>query len=118
MSIVPAIGATCLGIVIGYLVRYFVRRFKNYTPKALSSVVSIILGGGVVKFLSTDQLAWWFYPIGLLIGFMVYSIIGTVVYGSRVEGLWYTRPRGLLAYFLKIGVLIGVWIYLYLRFSR
>lgn len=32
---VPAIGATCLGVVIAYLVRYFIRRFSNFGAGAL-----------------------------------------------------------------------------------
>jgi glycopeptide antibiotics resistance protein len=74
-TIVPAIGTTCLGIVIGWLVRYFIRRFKKFSPSILSSVITIILGGAALKFLSVDKSTLWFYPIGLLIGFVVYQVI-------------------------------------------
>ncbi|HCJ67087.1 MAG TPA: hypothetical protein DHV62_07135, partial [Elusimicrobia bacterium] len=66
MSIIAVVGSLSLGIVIGWLVRYFIRRFKSFTPKALGSVVSIIAGGAVIKFLEADKSVWWFYPIGLL----------------------------------------------------
>jgi hypothetical protein len=76
--VIPAIGATSLGIVIGWLVRFFIWRFKTFSPSVLSSVISILLGGAVTKFLSHDENVWWFYPIGLLIGFVVYQIIATI----------------------------------------
>ncbi|MBI4521938.1 MAG: hypothetical protein HY701_13960 [Gemmatimonadetes bacterium] len=75
MSNVPAVGAFALGIVIGWLVRYFVRRFSTFTPQVLGTVVSIMLGGAVVKFLEADKVVWWFYPIGLLAGFIIYTAL-------------------------------------------
>lgn len=75
MSIVIAVGATCFGIVIGLLVRYFLRRFETYTPQILGTVISIIAGGSAVSFFDTNKSAIWFYPIGLLIGFISYSIV-------------------------------------------
>ena len=75
MDVVPALGALSLGIVIGWLVRYFIRRFKEFGPQALGLVVSIMLGGAVVKFLEADRTVWWFYPIGLLLGFVLYTVV-------------------------------------------
>lgn len=75
MSIVAAIGSLSLGIVVGWLVRYFIRRFKSFTPKALGSVVSLIVGGAITSFLEADKSVWWFYPIGLLVGFAAYTVI-------------------------------------------
>jgi hypothetical protein len=77
MSVVPPIGAMCLGIVIGWLVRFFIWRFETFSPSVLSSVISILLGGGITRFLSADPNVWWFYPIGLLVGFVVYQVIAT-----------------------------------------
>lgn len=72
---IPAIGATALGIVVGWLVRYFIRRFTTWTPSILGSVITITLGGAAIKFLDNDKTVLWFYPIGLLIGFVIYQII-------------------------------------------
>jgi hypothetical protein len=55
MTIVPAIGSTRLGIVVGWLIRYFLRRFRPFNPKILGSIVGIMLGGTVVGFLETDE---------------------------------------------------------------
>ena len=84
---VPAIGSTSLGIVIGWLVRYFLFRFKKFDRNVLSSVVTILLGGVVLKFLSTDKSVIWFYPIGLLIGFVVYTVTAVIaIRKSPVQG--------------------------------
>jgi len=79
-NVVPSIGSTCLGIVIGWLVRFFIWRFKQFSPSVLSAVVSVILGGAVAKYLgpTNDPNVWWFYPIGLLVGFVVYHILATL----------------------------------------
>jgi NhaP-type Na+/H+ or K+/H+ antiporter len=77
-NVVPALGSTSLGVVIGWLVRYFIRRFKKFTPSVLSTVVSLTFGGVAVKFLDADRSIVWFYPIGVLLGFVAYHIIATM----------------------------------------
>src|ERR1051325_549006 len=79
MATIPAIGAACLGIVIGWLVRFFIRRFDKFNPQVLGSVISIVAGGAVVRFLETDSTVWWFYPIGLFLGFVLYTAVAVVV---------------------------------------
>jgi hypothetical protein len=79
----PAIGGTSLGIVVGWLVRYFIRRFSTFGPAVLSSVLMMVFGGAVIKFLGEDKNAWWFYPIGLLIGFTIYQIIVMVLLRNK-----------------------------------
>src|SRR4051812_13252283 len=74
-NVIPAIGATCLGIVVGWLVRYFIRRFDKFTPSVFGSLISILLGSAVMKVLTADKMTWWFYPIGLLLGFIAYQVI-------------------------------------------
>jgi hypothetical protein len=83
MNMVNAIGACCLGTVIGWLVRYFVGRFHSFTPKALASVVSVLLGGAVIGFLESDRSIWWFYPIGLLAGFLLYTLLALLFPGNK-----------------------------------
>jgi hypothetical protein len=85
MNIVAVIGSLSLGIVVGWLVRYFIRRFKSFTPQALGFVISIIAGGAVIKFLEADKTVWWFYPIGLLVGFILYTIVAILI--SRKNGV-------------------------------
>ena len=75
MNVVPALGSLSLGIVIGWLVRYFIRRFKRFTPATLTTVISIMAGGAAVKFLQADKTVLWFYPVGLLLGFCIYTVL-------------------------------------------
>ena len=94
MELLPAIGATCLGIVIGWLVRYFLKRFKNYTPQILGSLISILFGGAILFFLEKGKDAIWFYPIGLLIGFIVYSMVAYLVKRGKIkddDGVYYSN---------------------------
>jgi uncharacterized membrane protein YfcA len=86
MNIIPAIGATCLGIVIGWLVRYFIRRFDKFGPMVLGSLVSIVFGGAAIKFLEADKTVWWFYPIGLLLGFVIYHVVAARQLANRPGG--------------------------------
>ena|ERR1035437_1004493 len=91
MSLVSALGATSLGIVVGWLVRYFIRRFEKFTPAALTTVIGVVAGGAAVKFLSVDLTVCWFYPIGLLVGFVVYHITAEIEMNKeakiRAEGV-------------------------------
>jgi hypothetical protein len=80
---VANVGSACLGVVIGWTTRFFLYRFKEFDPKSLSATLSPMLGGGVVGFfswISTDRAAVWFYPIGLLIGFVIYSATYSLIH--------------------------------------
>lgn len=91
MGILPAVGTISLGIVVGWLVRYAVRRFKSHTPKALAAVVSVLVGGAALNFVQRDSTTWWFYPVGLLLGFVLYSIVALAA-GAEREGTLYGPP--------------------------
>ena len=47
----PTVGALCLGLVMGWLVRYFLDRFTQFNAKALGSVASVLAGGVILKLL-------------------------------------------------------------------
>jgi hypothetical protein len=72
--IVPSIGAACLGMVMGWLVVYSLRRIEKVTVATLSATASVILGSAVSKFLDINQEALPFYPIGLVLGFTLYIV--------------------------------------------
>lgn len=93
---IPVIGATCLGIFMGWMVRYFVFRFTEFTPQVLGMTVSVLTGGAIVGFLSNDDNkseTVWFYPIGLLIGCILYSLFGLMARNredpDRLKGIAY-----------------------------
>jgi hypothetical protein len=72
----PVVGSICLGIVLGWLTRYFLARFQQFNVKIFSSVVSVICGGVVIRmFPDPYHYAGWFYPVGLLLGILLYPLI-------------------------------------------
>lgn len=84
MAWVIALGSISLGAVVGWLIRYFIRRFKRFTPQALTAVLSVVVGGSIVRLLTTNDLAIWFYFMGLLVGFILYHLT-FVAERSRTE---------------------------------
>jgi hypothetical protein len=83
---IPIIGSLSLGIVIGWLVRYFIRRFRTFTPTVLGSVISLLFGGVAIKLLGGDKTVFWCYPIGVLVGFISYSAVAIIAIGSQAKG--------------------------------
>lgn len=100
-NLVPALGSTSLGIVMGWLVRYFIRRFHKFSPAVLSSVISLTFGGVAVKFLGADNSVLWYYPIGVLIGFAAYSAIAALAISKEddpkvrphIRGTAFSEPK-------------------------
>jgi hypothetical protein len=73
-----AAGCACLGLTIGWLVRFFIDKYKEYNAKILNSTVSVFFGGCIVAFLKylankeTNLLVpASFYLIGLPVGMIV-----------------------------------------------
>ena len=77
---VVATGASCLGVLIGLFVAYFIFELKVMNHKALHAAVGVIGGAGVIAVfhllggLHDPRSEYWLYPIGLLIGY----ILGTI----------------------------------------
>ena len=73
------------GAVIGWLVVYFVRKYKDYNPKALRDSLLLFLGGGCMELLLTliDKHAALYafaaYLIGLAIAFFLHWIFQLIV---------------------------------------
>ena len=73
------------GAVIGWLVVYFVRKYKDYNPKALRDSLLLFLGGGCMELLLTliDKYAALYafaaYLIGLAIAFFLHWIFQLIV---------------------------------------
>ena len=69
------IGVAVLGMVLGYLMHYLVRRDEKAGIADLGSIAVMLLTGVVIKVVApenspTDQIYW--YLIGLGIGFFLY----------------------------------------------
>lgn len=66
-------GAVVLGVVLGFLTHYLVRRDQKAGIGDLSVIVGVIAGGIVMdRFTEGHQISWYF--IGLGIGFFIYWI--------------------------------------------
>jgi len=76
---VQPVGVFCLGLFVGYVAWYFAVRMPRdkFSIDGLTAFVGVFAGGAVVKlledYLSKDADAWW-YPIGLLAGFLLYVL--------------------------------------------
>ena len=74
-----------LGAVIGWLVVYFVRKYKEYNPKVLRDSMVLLLGGGCMDFLLSlidKQVALYAfaaYLIGLATAFFLHWIYQFIV---------------------------------------
>jgi NhaP-type Na+/H+ or K+/H+ antiporter len=99
-SVIEAVGTISLGLFIGMVARYCLKRFEDYSPKTFGALVAVVLGGAVLGFLGLPNLLRWFYPIGLVGGaalrrnkdrkliFGLFCILGLIALLS----LWLKRP--------------------------
>src|SRR6185312_8384701 len=74
------LGCCCLGILIGALVAIFVVETERFNFAALSGVISILCGAGVIAIFHTlggRQYVpeYWFYPVGLLGGATILALL-------------------------------------------
>lgn len=81
-----ATGAVCLGLLIGIFLAYFIFELKTMDHKALYAAVGVIGGASVVAifhllngFNAESRREYWFYPIGLLIGYLIGTIYEWIV---------------------------------------
>ena len=86
-----------LGAVIGWLVVYFVRKYKKYNPKVLRDSMVLLLGGGCMDFLLSlidKQVALYAfaaYLIGLATAFFLHWIYQLIV--AKITAPQFMDPR-------------------------
>ena len=86
-----------LGAVIGWLVVYFVRKYKEYNPKVLRDSMLLFLGGGCMDFLLSliDKQAALYafaaYLIGLFTAFFLHWIYQLIV--AKITAPKFMDPR-------------------------
>jgi hypothetical protein len=82
-----ATGATCLGVLIGALVGWFVNEATVMNQKVIGVAISILSGAGVLGvfgMISGGNFSvreYWFYPVGLLAGFTTITVVEICYYG-------------------------------------
>lgn len=86
-----------LGAVIGWLVVYFVRKYKEYNPKVLRDSMVLLLGGGCMDFLLSlidKQVALYAfiaYIIGFATAFFLHWIYQFIV--AKITAPKFMDPR-------------------------
>lgn len=86
-----------LGAVIGWLVVYFVRKYKEYNPKVLRDSMVLLLGGGCMDFLlflidkQVAIYAFAAYLIGLATAFFLHWIYQFIV--AKITAPKFMDPR-------------------------
>lgn len=86
-----------LGAVIGWLVVYFVRKYKDHNPKGLRDTIMLFLGGGCLDLLLSliDKqvaiYAFTAYIIGFAIAFFLHWIYQLIV--AKITAPQFMDPR-------------------------
>ena len=85
------------GAVIGWLVVYFVRKYKDYNPKVLRDTIVLFLGGGCMDLLlslidkQTALYAFAAYLIGIATAFFLHWIYQFIV--AKITAPKFMDPR-------------------------
>jgi hypothetical protein len=70
------IGTTALGVFLGYMAWYFATRVTDSWMDSFAAVAGVLFGGVVLAFLGgTSADTRWWYPIGLVIGWVIYVLL-------------------------------------------
>ncbi len=88
MADINQIGMLLLGVVLGWLVIYAVRRYRVQWG-AFATFIIAVFGVGMLTFLYTDNLLGY-YAIGAFVGFfanLIVRAIGVAVGGKAGQGL-------------------------------
>lgn len=71
-NIIIGIGCWSLGAVIGGIVVHYIAKVHEFNLRGLTAVVAVLGGAGIIKVFeimgTQPSVAYWFYPVGLLIG--------------------------------------------------
>jgi NhaP-type Na+/H+ or K+/H+ antiporter len=68
-------GVLCLGLVIGWLLYYSIRHFKesNWDANQFATLSGAVVSAAIIKFTGENKLGW--YGIGLAGGFFSYLVV-------------------------------------------
>lgn len=92
-----SISVFLFGAVIGWLVVYFVRKYKDYNPKVLRDTIVLFLGGGCMDLLlslidkQTALYAFAAYLIGIATAFFLHWIYQFIV--AKITAPKFMDPR-------------------------
>ncbi|MGT2481768.1 hypothetical protein ACU4GR_29640 [Methylobacterium oryzae CBMB20] len=81
---IEPMGSLAFGLVLGWVMRFFLNRLPTFTAKELSSLVSALVGAAVIGLFAKDKTEplLFFYLSGLGFGF----------FGAQIWNLFDTQP--------------------------
>jgi hypothetical protein len=86
MDAIVAMGAGALGLMLGVLTGWLVRDAKTLQEKVIGTAIFILAGAGVLNLITGSGRPtrdYWFYPLGLLIGFLIVLAVDLYLNGYR-----------------------------------
>ena len=83
------LGNLSLGVFLGYMAWYFLSRNASKSIDGLASVAGVIFGAATLQVLSADAGLHWLYPVGLVIGWILWIVVRKV--GGEPYGIAMTR---------------------------
>jgi hypothetical protein len=81
------IGATCFGVVIGWIVYRTLRRTDAVALSDIATVIGAVGGGAVLGIFKSETSFGW-YAIGLVGGFFAYLLLSLALSGRKATAKW------------------------------
>ena len=88
MDAIIAMGAAALGLMLGVLTGWLVRDAKTLQEKVIGTAIFILAGAGVLSLITgggRPTRDYWFYPLGLLIGFLIVLAVDVYLHGYEAK---------------------------------
>lgn len=83
---IVASGAGALGLMLGALTGWLARDAKTLQEKVIGTAIFILAGAWVLSLMTgggRPTRDYWFYPLGLLIGFLIVLAIEIYLHGYQ-----------------------------------
>jgi hypothetical protein len=97
---VSGLGPMLLGMVVGWLLYYFIRQYRVFSPQTLSTTIAAFLGGIIVRYFSQspEGAILAFYSLGVGIGFFLYAaylgFLLNLLYDEKIDWEMYNFAAG------------------------
>jgi hypothetical protein len=97
---INAVGPICIGMVVGWMLYFFMRMYRLFSPKTLAATLTAIAGGPVLTFLekltggnNASPNIGLYYFLGVAIGFFAYAIYAGILSMMFAFGKIKNRPK-------------------------
>ena len=96
------LGVFFLGGFVGFILALALNFPKSLNLKVISTIISTVLGGTPVAFMSGLTYEKWMYPIGLVTGLLWFRLIS-----ARTQAIYGGNPRLRAFAWIDILVIVG-----------